>query len=156
MKEVTYKTCPECGGKMSLQTGSSVFEIGGKEIEIRGIKIYKCESCGEEVFTSTEAHMIEKLLHSIEDKPVVTPYVLNLSETAEYLRVSNQTVYNMIRDGRIKAHKVGREWRFLQADIQAYLNSIASIEMAAKGGQVDSTDFALIIDELQKGKDTNE
>ena len=156
MKEVTYKTCPECGGRMSLQTGSSVFEIGGKEIEIRGIKIYKCESCGEEVFTSTEAHMIEKIMRTFEDKPVVTPYVLNLSETAEYLRVSNQTVYNMIRDGRIKAHKVGREWRFLPADIQAYLNSIASIEMAAKGGMAAKDDYALIVEELEKGKSSDE
>lgn len=156
MKEVAYKTCPECGERMSLQTGSSVFEIGGKEIEIRGIKLYKCESCGEEIYTSKEAHMIERLLRSFEDKPVPAPYVLNLSETADYLRVSNQTVYNMIRDGRIKAHKVGREWRFLQADIQSYLNSISSIEMAAKGGKADAGDIALIVDELEKGNSIDE
>jgi excisionase family DNA binding protein/YgiT-type zinc finger domain-containing protein len=156
MKEVTYKICPDCGGKMTLQTGSSVFQVDGKEIEIRGIKVFKCENCGEEVFTSKEAHMIENLIRSFEAKPVPTPFVLNLAETAEYLRVSNQTVYNMIRDGRIKAHKVGREWRFLQADIQAYLNSISSIEMAAKGGTADAGDIAVIVGELEKGKTDNE
>ena len=156
MKEAAYKICPECGARMSLQNGSSVFEIGGKQITIKGIKLYKCESCGEEIYTSKEAHMIEKLMRSFEDKPVPTPYILNLTETADYLRVSNQTVYNMIRDGRIKAHKVGREWRFLQADIQAYLNSISSVEMAAKGGKADAGDIALIMEELEKGNSTDE
>lgn len=42
----------------------------------------------------------------------------NLDEVAGYLGVTNQTVYNMIRDGRIKAYKVGREWRFHPSDIE--------------------------------------
>lgn len=49
--------------------------------------------------------------------------ILTLKETAEYLRVSGQTVYNMIKDRRIKAYKVGREWRFFRSDIMAYLES---------------------------------
>ena len=67
--------------------------------------------------------------------------VLNLEETAEYLRVSNQTVYNMIKDGRIKAYKVGREWRFLRQDIAAYMNSSSNTDfmsMAAKGGKISA------------------
>ncbi len=156
MREVTYRTCPECGKRMSLQTGSSVFVIGGKEIEIRGIEKFICESCGEEVFTSKEAHMIENLMHAFEARPIPSPYVLNLAETAAYLRVSNQTVYNMIKDGRINAHKVGREWRFFQADIDAYLNSISSIEMAAKGGKADPEDLSMIMEELKKSDTIND
>lgn len=49
--------------------------------------------------------------------------ILTLKETAEYLRVSGQTVYNMIKDRRIKAYKVGREWRFFRSDIMKYLES---------------------------------
>ena len=49
--------------------------------------------------------------------------ILNLNETADYLRVSKQTVYNMIKDGRIKAYKVGREWRFFRSNIMEYLES---------------------------------
>lgn len=52
--------------------------------------------------------------------------ILTLKETAEYLRVSGQTVYNMIRDGRIKAYKVGREWKFFRSDIMAYLESTSN------------------------------
>ena len=49
--------------------------------------------------------------------------ILTLKETAEYLRVSRQTVYNMIKDRRIKAYKVGREWRFFRSNIMEYLES---------------------------------
>ena len=49
--------------------------------------------------------------------------ILTLKETAEYLRVSGQTVYNMIKDRRIKAYKVGREWRFFRSDIMEYSES---------------------------------
>ena len=49
--------------------------------------------------------------------------ILTLKETAEYLRVSRQTVYNMIKDRRIKAYKVGREWRFFRSNVMEYLES---------------------------------
>ena len=49
--------------------------------------------------------------------------ILTLKEAAEYLRVSRQTVYNMIKDRRIKAYKVGREWRFFRSNIMEYLES---------------------------------
>lgn len=42
----------------------------------------------------------------------------DIDDVAKYLEVSNQTVYNMIRDKRITAYKVGREWRFHPADIE--------------------------------------
>jgi excisionase family DNA binding protein len=45
----------------------------------------------------------------------------SLEEVARYLGVTHQTVYNMIRDGRIKAYKVGREWRFHPSDIEAHI-----------------------------------
>lgn len=81
--------------------------------------------------------------------------ILNLNETADYLRVSKQTVYNMIKDGRIKAYKVGREWKFLRSDIMAYLESTSSdriLSMAAKGGGADKNDMETILHELQKKK----
>lgn len=156
MKSANYKVCDQCGGSMSRQTTSHIFHLHGKEIEIRGIESYKCDTCGEVVFSASEARMIEKILHAMDNKPTVD--VLNLDETAEYLRVSNQTVYNMIRDGRIKAYKVGREWRFLRADIMAYLDSASSdsLYLAAKGGKVDSDDFKIIKNEIEKRNTTNE
>lgn len=51
---------------------------------------------------------------------------LTLKDTAQYLRVTKQTVYNMVKKGRIKAYKVGREWRFFRSDIMAYLESTSN------------------------------
>lgn len=152
-----YKICTECGGKMLPQTMSKTFQVHGKEIEIKGIAGYRCEECGEDAFALEEIRMIDRLIHAIDDKPMVD--ILNLEETAEYLRVSNQTIYNMIRDGRIKAYKVGREWRFLRADIMAYLDSSSSaslLSMAAKGGNIDKHDLDLINEEVTKRKSDNE
>ena len=154
MKRRACIGCPMCDGTMELKRVSQVFEMGDKEIEIRGIEAYECDTCGETIYSSQEAKMIEKLMHAIEAKPK-EKRVYNLSETAEYLRVSNQTVYNMIRDGRIRAYKAGREWRFLQSDIVAYLDSTANnkgLALAAKGGEIDKDDYSIITQELEKWK----
>lgn len=157
MKELNYKICSECGGKMLPHTMSKIFQVNRKEIEIKGIEGYQCKDCGEEVFTAKEIRMIDRLIRAIDDRPTLD--ILNLDETAEYLRVSNQTVYNMIRDGRIRAYKVGREWRFLRAEIMAYLDSTANesvLSMAAKGGSIDKHDLDIINKEIAKRKTNDE
>ena len=153
MEELIFKVCDHCHGKMLPKTMSQTFRFNGKEIEIKGIQGYRCESCGNEVYEAKEIRMIDKIIRAMNDKPAVD--ILNLDETADYLRVSNQTVYNMIKDGRIKAYKVGREWKFLRADIMAYLESTSSdriLSMAAKGGGADKNDMETILHELQKKK----
>ncbi len=56
--------------------------------------------------------------------------IMNLQEVADYLKVSVTTVYRMAQKGRIPGIKVGRQWRFQQADIynlfvQQYYQSTA-------------------------------
>ena len=153
MKRKDAKRCFACGGRMEPCVTSESFTFHGKEIEIKGISAYRCAECGEELYTSEEAKMIENIMHALSTVDVPKIDVLNLQETAQYLRVSNQTVYNMIRDGRIKAYKVGREWRFLQADIIAYMNASTNEEflrIAAKGGQISRDDLDIIRIELEK------
>ena len=143
MEELTFKVCDHCHGKMLPQTMSQTFRFNG--------------SCGNEVYEAKEIRMIDKIIRAMNDKPAVD--ILNLDETADYLRVSNQTVYNMIKDGRIKAYKVGREWKFLRADIMAYLESASSdrlLSMAAKGGGTDKDDMETILHELEKRKAKHE
>lgn len=147
MKGKETRTCFACGGTMALTTSSVIFHCKGKEIEIKGIEMYTCQNCGESIYSEQEAELIESITTALSyiDEPQID--VLNLDETAQYLRVSNQTVYNMIRDGRVKAYKVGREWRFLRADILAYMNSSTNQEylaMAAKGGRISSKDLNVI------------
>ena len=147
------KICTECGGKMRKKIINRTFKTNGKEIIIKGIEAYVCDECGEEEFTLEEARMIERVLGAFRDKHD-NQSILNLDETAELLRVSNQTVYNMIRDGRIKAYKAGREWRFLASDIQSYMNENRSTAglLAAKGGKISKNDMNIIMQELKKRK----
>jgi len=148
-----YKICDECGNKMQLTTIDQEFHFNGKNIVLKGLNAYKCEECGEIVFEREEAKMIEQLVRAFDSKPAVE--VLNLDETADFLRVSNQTVYNMIREGRIRAYKVGREWRFLRQDIMAYMDhssNESSMKIAAKGGQITDHDLGIIREEIERHK----
>lgn len=67
-----------------------------------------------------DGHWVDEHFVALPGKPEI----MTLYEVGDYLRVSNQTIYNMIRDGRIKGSKVGREWRFLRSDIEAYLGAV--------------------------------
>ncbi len=148
--------CYLCGSTMEITNSSTVINFLGKQIEIKGIETYRCNCCGEEVYTSQEAKMVERIIQAISNIEVPQIDVLNLEETAKYLRVSNQTIYNMIRDGRIKAYKVGREWRFLRSDILAYMNGSSSQEvlaMAAKGGDISKNDLNAIQSAIEEEDD---
>ena len=66
--------------------------------------------------------MLQKLCKSLSDvQEEQKPDILNLTEVSDLLRVSNQTTYSMIKDGRLKAYKFGREWRFFRKDIEAFM-----------------------------------
>ncbi|HAG07664.1 MAG TPA: hypothetical protein DCL13_05760 [Peptococcaceae bacterium] len=41
-------------------------------------------------------------------------------------RVSNQTVYNLVKSGRLPATKIGRQWRFSRAKILEILKGEAT------------------------------
>lgn len=53
------------------------------------------------------------------------PTVLTLTEVASLLRVSHQTVYNLVRDNRLPAVKVGRGWRFPAHAVHTFLEGSA-------------------------------
>lgn len=46
---------------------------------------------------------------------------LTTGEVLAYLQVNLRTVYRLIREGRLPAIRVGRQWRFRKADIDAWL-----------------------------------
>jgi excisionase family DNA binding protein len=48
---------------------------------------------------------------------VVKRKVLTIPEVSEYLRVSRQTVYRMLKRGDIPAFRIGGDWRFNIEDL---------------------------------------
>ncbi|MDV5113950.1 helix-turn-helix domain-containing protein [Clostridium perfringens] len=110
---------------------------GDYKLTVNGVSAYVCPECGEVILDSKDASMLQKLSRSLEETES-KPDILNLTEVADLLRVSNQTIYNMIKDGRIKAVKFGREWRFNRKDIDSYINGSYDIAARNKKGQIDS------------------
>lgn len=49
------------------------------------------------------------------------PLVMTINEAAEVCGVHRNTIVNMIRDGRLAATKVGREWRITKDEIRRML-----------------------------------
>lgn len=47
--------------------------------------------------------------------------ILTLKEVAEYLKVTDRTIYRLAGTKRIPAFKVGGIWRFSRADIDAWI-----------------------------------
>lgn len=146
------KICDECGNNMKKVSQTVNLKFGSKKLAIQGVEAYKCEHCDNVIISDKEFEMMENIFESI-NKPEVD--ILNLDETADLLRVSNQTIYNMIKAGRIKAYKVGREWRFMKSDIESFIQGVSAeqiIATAAKGGKVDKEDLEIISQEVESRK----
>lgn len=47
--------------------------------------------------------------------------LLTVNEVAALMRVSNMTIYRLIKAGDLPATRVGRSYRLRQADVDAYL-----------------------------------
>lgn len=47
--------------------------------------------------------------------------VLTITEAMKYLRLTRPTIYKLIKEGRIKATKAGRNYRFLRLELDKFL-----------------------------------
>jgi len=55
---------------------------------------------------------------------------MTLSEVADYLRVTQKTIYRLLEQGRIPAIKVGRQWRFIRVAVDRWLATNANSVIA--------------------------
>lgn len=46
--------------------------------------------------------------------------VYTLEEIQKILMVTRRTLYNWIKDGKLRAFRVGRQWRVTRADLEAF------------------------------------
>jgi excisionase family DNA binding protein len=59
--------------------------------------------------------------HGTPTAPVAaTPALLTVNEAAAYLAVSRWTIYKLVRDGDVRALRVGERMRFRVADLDEY------------------------------------
>ncbi|UUX50585.1 helix-turn-helix domain-containing protein [Nisaea acidiphila] len=52
--------------------------------------------------------------------------LLTIHEVSDLLKMKESTVRNWIRDGELRAIKMGRDWRVAVKDLEAYLNAHAN------------------------------
>lgn len=50
--------------------------------------------------------------------------LFTLQEVADFLKVTRQTIYNYKDSGRLKATKIGKEYRVSEKQLQDFLNSM--------------------------------
>jgi excisionase family DNA binding protein len=50
------------------------------------------------------------------------PSDMTTDEVLDYLKVNSRTIYRLIHRGELPAVRVGRQWRFRQADLDAWLD----------------------------------
>ena len=60
-----------------------------------------------------------------EPRAFVTGRLFTVAEVAEVMRVSNMTVYRLIRSGELPALQVGKGYRIFEADLERFLEGRA-------------------------------
>ncbi len=45
---------------------------------------------------------------------------MTFEEAAEFLKTPHSTLYRWLREGRVPGHKLGRQWRFLRLELEAF------------------------------------
>jgi excisionase family DNA binding protein len=63
---------------------------------------------------------------------------LTTEEVLEYLQVNLRTVYRLIKAGKIPAVRVGRQWRFRKTDIDRWLSSQTTSQLAVEFASVNA------------------
>jgi excisionase family DNA binding protein len=47
--------------------------------------------------------------------------VLTSNEAIEYLKTTKKTLFKMVQEGKIRANKLGRDYRFLKRELDRFL-----------------------------------
>ena len=48
--------------------------------------------------------------------------LLTTQEIADYLGLTQRTIYTYIQSGSLRAIKIGREWRIKESELEAFIN----------------------------------
>ncbi len=66
---------------------------------------------------------MEKLLETPNAGSVDTPEAaLSTAETCEFLNISRQTLYKLVKTNRLPGHKIGDKYRFFKTEILRFFD----------------------------------
>ena len=72
-------------------------------------------------FVTRTRNCLTYFVISMKDEQKHTEKVMSVPEVAAYLKIPASTIYELTRKGKIRSVKVGRQWRYLEADVLAFL-----------------------------------
>lgn len=83
------------------------------------------------------------------------PDIMTLEEVAEYLRISERTVYDWAQKGDIPCGKIGTAWRFLRSDIEKWVADKLGAKPAEQNVEIKlsnllSEEKVMILDSVTK------
>ena len=61
-------------------------------------------------------------MNGINDKPLEEIKLYTLPEVSKITGVAYRTLQNYVKDGKIKAVKIGNKWRVTEDNLRAFLN----------------------------------
>ena len=50
--------------------------------------------------------------------------LLEVHEVSRILNLSRQSIYVLIRSGKLRAYRIGRRWMFEERDIRTFMSSV--------------------------------
>lgn len=65
--------------------------------------------------------------------------LLTLSEVSTFLKVPKSTIYKLARERRLPGHKVGKHWRFVREEIEAWVQNAGGESTMVGAGQQNGT-----------------
>ena len=75
-----------------------------------------------------------------------TTDILMIKDVAEYLKVTERTIYRLAAAKKIPAFKVGGSWRFSRADIDDWINEQSAVET----GSAAAGKYSLALKKISK------
>jgi excisionase family DNA binding protein len=64
-----------------------------------------------------------------------TSGIMTIGEVADYLKVTERTIYRLAAAKKIPAFKVGGSWRFSKADIDGWISRQSTADLDGAGEQ---------------------
>ncbi|MDH4193929.1 MAG: helix-turn-helix domain-containing protein [Nitrospirota bacterium] len=65
--------------------------------------------------------------------------LLTLSEVSTFLKVPKSTIYKLARERRLPGHKVGKHWRFVREEIEAWVQNAGGEAVMVGAGPQNGT-----------------
>ena len=76
--------------------------------------------------------------------------LMTIKDVTKYLKLNRMTVYKLAKDGKLPAVKIGSEWRFDKAMIDAWLKDKFGIASQIKGEAIEKIGRAILVVDDEK------